>query len=98
MADRKGRVGVSVVSGNAQESIAELQACLVITSPNLGFAWLLVSCTLLRIPITPRPVTWNLAFSALTSGGSSRAKWSTSLALLACLALGTSREDRWERQ
>jgi hypothetical protein len=46
---------------------------LVITLPKAGIDWLLVSCTLLRIPITPRPVTWKLAFSehpkALICGG-----------------------------
>jgi hypothetical protein len=70
---RKGRIDVSIVSGNAEESIAELQAHLVITLPKAGIDWLLVSCTLLRIPITPRPVTWKLAFSehpkALICGG-----------------------------
>jgi hypothetical protein len=36
---------------------------LVITLPKMGIGWLLVTCTLLRIPITPRPVTWKFAFS-----------------------------------
>jgi hypothetical protein len=71
---------MSVVSGNAPESIAELQVLeysLVITLPKAGVGRLLVSYTRLRIPITPRPVTWNLAFSehpkALIYGGSSDA-------------------------
>jgi hypothetical protein len=50
---------------------------LVITLPKAGVGRLLVSYTRLRIPITPRPVTWNLAFSeypkALIYGGSSDA-------------------------